>query len=70
MTTADGLVRLLGLLAIGAVRLPPLRTFARTHPETPTPDAMPDAMIPVLTARQALPHPPQTLGEFWRSLAQ
>ncbi len=70
LKSADGLERLLGFLAIVAVRLLQLRTLARTHPDSPARDAVPAMMLNILTARLHLPHLPRTLGEFWHSLAR
>jgi hypothetical protein len=70
LTTAEGLERLLGFLAIVAVRLLQLRTLARMNPDSPVQDAVSETMVRVLTTRLKLPHPPTTLGEFWRALAR
>lgn len=70
LTTADGLERLLGFLAIVALRLLQLRTWARTAPTLLAEDFVPSLMLNVLVARLQLPQLPLTLGDFWRSLAR
>lgn len=70
LTTAEGLERLVGFLAIVALRLLQLRTLARMHPASPAQTAVPEVFIQVLTARLQLPQPPRTLGEFWQALAR
>lgn len=70
LTTADGLERLLGFLAIVSLRLLPLRTLARTDSTLPIEQAVPVVMLKVLVARLQLSQPPRTVGEFWHSLAR
>jgi len=70
LTTAAGLERLLGFLAIVALRLLQLRTLARTEPTLLAEDFVPPVMLNVLVARRQLPQLPLTLADFWRSLAR
>jgi hypothetical protein len=70
LTTADRLERLLGFLAIVAVRLLQLRTLARTYPAFLAQDYVPTVMLNILVARLHLPHTPRTLTEFWHALAR
>jgi hypothetical protein len=70
LTTAEGLERLLGFLAIVAVRLLQLRTLARSNPAWPAQSYVPQGWLTVLAAKLTLPRPPSTLGEFWCALAR
>lgn len=70
LTTADALERLLGFLAIVAVRLLQLRTLARTDPALPAETVVPSSMIRILQARLHLPSSALSLAEFWHSLAR
>lgn len=70
LTTADALERLLGFLAIVAVRLLQLRTLARTDPTLPANAVVPDTLIQMLQARLQLPPVPLSLAQFWHALAR
>lgn len=70
LTTAEGLERLLGFLAIVAVRLLQLRTLWRCQPDLPAASLVSAPMLSVLCAKLRLPQLPATLGEFWVALAR
>lgn len=70
LTTAAGLERFLGFLAIVAVRLLQLRTLSRSHPQHLASSVVPPIMLKVLMARLGLPKWELTLAEFWRGLAR
>jgi DDE family transposase len=66
---APGLLALLGLLAIVAVRLLQLRTLARTAPDTPASAVVePELLETVIRVRGGSAHQ-MTAEQFWRALA-
>ena len=69
LTTADGLKRLLGFLALVAVRLLQLRHLSRYHPRRLASTVVPTQMLKVLVARLGLPDTELTMLEFWRAVA-
>lgn len=70
LTTAEGLERLLGFLAIVAVRLLQLRTLSRHQPDLAATALISPLMLTVLGAKLQLPRPPTTLRDFWVALAR
>ncbi len=70
LTTALGWQRLLGFLAVVAVRLLQLRTLSRHHPDAAASEFLPPEMLRVLVARLSLPQSELTLNEFWRALTR
>ncbi|WP_422615181.1 IS4 family transposase [Gloeocapsopsis dulcis] len=70
LTTAAGLERFLGFLAIVAVKLLQLRTLSRSHPKHLASSVVPLIMLKVLIARLGLLKWELTLAEFWRGLAR
>jgi Transposase DNA-binding/Transposase DDE domain len=70
LTTADGLKRLLGFLALVAVRLLQLRHLSRNHPQRLASKIVPHEMLKVLVALFGLSDVEQlTMLEFWRAVA-
>lgn len=69
LTTASGLKRLLGFLAVVAVRLLQLRHLSRNHPQRLASTVVPTQMLKVLVALFGLPDAQLTMLEFWRAVA-
>lgn len=69
LETAQGLLAILGFLAIVAVRLLQLRTLSRSIPESPASQVVPPLLLKVLVARLGLPNSELTMHQFWRQLA-
>lgn len=70
LTTAVGLQRVLGFLAIVAVKLLQLRMLSRTDPECLASTVIPPLLLQVLAARLGLFSVELTLGQFWLVLAR
>jgi len=70
LETGDGLLRLLGFLAIIAVRLLQLRTASRMDGAADARQFVPNYMLKVLCARLGLFKEQLTLSEFWKSVAR
>ena len=68
LTTAVGLQRVLGFLAIVAVKLLQLRMLSRTEPECLASTVIPPLLLQVLVARLGLFSVKLTLGQFWLAL--
>jgi hypothetical protein len=64
------LVRLLGFLALLAVRLLQLRELARLAPEQLAREVLPADLVQVVAHLANLPLEDLSLGTFWRSVAQ
>ena len=62
--------RLLGFLAIIAVRLLQLRQAARLTPDAPATDVVDPLLVQLLAARLTLEAQSLTLHAFWRGVAQ
>lgn len=69
LKTAQGLLAVLGFLAIVAVRLLQLRALSRSAPEQPAATVVPPLLLKVLVARLDLPTPELSLRQFWRAVA-
>ena len=70
LTTADGLLALLGFLAITAVRLMQLRCLSRTNPEGRAGEAGIDPLFLKLVAARLHQEPAAlSVGQFWRGVA-
>ena len=69
LTTASGLKRLLGFLALVAVRLLQLHHLSRNHPQRLASTVVPTQMLKVLVALFGLPDAQLTMLEFWRAVA-
>jgi hypothetical protein len=70
LQTYDGLVRLLGFLALIAVRLLQLRQLARLEPDRLASDALPGDLVRVVAHLADVPLETLTLGTFWRTVAR
>lgn len=72
MKTADGLLAVLGFLAIVAVRLLQLRSLSRERPEMLAQKVVPTLLIDVLVARLKLVAKTAdiTVREFWLGVAR
>ncbi len=70
LESASGLTRLLGFLAITAVRLLQLRTLSRCSPDTPATQVVPLSMLRVLVARLKLFSTHINLAQFWQAVAR
>jgi hypothetical protein len=70
LQTYDGLVRLLGFLALIAVRLLQLRELARLEPERLASAALPGDLVRVVAHLADVPVEELTLGSFWRTVAR
>ncbi len=71
LSTAAGLIRLMGFLGIVAVRLLQLRTLSRQEPEQLASTVVPGELIEILQVRLRRVSPePMRLGEFWRLVAR
>jgi hypothetical protein len=70
LTTGHGLLALLGLLGIVAVRLLHLRMLSRQTPDQPAAAVVPDVLLTVLSAQLRLPRQTLTLHQFYRGVAR
>ncbi|MGV0029422.1 IS4 family transposase, partial [Phormidesmis priestleyi ANT.L61.2] len=70
LETAAGLMRLLGFLAIVAVRLLQLRTLSRLAPDTPAQQVVPQVLLQVLVKRLGLFSTQMSLAQFWQAVAR
>jgi len=70
LQTYDALVRLLGFLALIAVRLLQLRELARQEPEGLASAALPADLVRVVAHLAEVPVERLTLGSFWRTVAR
>ena len=68
LTTAVGLQRILGFLAIVAVKLLQLRMLSRTEPECLASTVIPPLLLQVVVARLGLFSAELTLGQFWSAI--
>ena len=66
---AQGLLALLGLLAIVAVRLLQLRTVARSVPDTPASRVVEPELLETLVRLRGRSANPMTVDQFWRAVA-
>lgn len=67
--TSERLERVTGLLSVVAVRLLQLKFVARTDPDRPAAQVVPQPWIRMLNALRKGRHQIKTVGEFFRSLA-
>jgi hypothetical protein len=70
LATADGLERLLGFLAIVAVKLLQVRTLGQQAPDTPAQNVVPPLMIQLVVARLNLKQPELSVRQFWYGVAR
>jgi hypothetical protein len=70
LTTGHGLLALLGLLAIVAVRLLQLRMLSRQAPDTPASATVPQEVVAVLAGSLHVSPETLTVGQFWRGVAR
>ena len=70
MQTYEGLRRLLGVLALAAVRLLQLRAAARQTPEQPASQTLPAEVVQVVAARAGVPATQLTAQQCWHSIAR
>jgi hypothetical protein len=66
---AQGLLALLGLLAMVAVRLLPLRTVARSAPDTPASQVVEPELLETVVRLRGRSSSPMTADQFWRAVA-
>ena len=69
LESAQGLLALLGFLALVAVRLLELRHLARDAPERPARQVVEAALVEVVAARVGLKEP-MTVRQFWHAVAR
>jgi hypothetical protein len=69
LQSAQGLLALLGFLALVAVRLLQLRTVARTAPETPANQAVEPELVATVVRFRGGWADRMTAGQFWRAVA-
>jgi hypothetical protein len=69
LRSAAGLRALLGFLAIVAVRLLPLRTIARTAPDTPALQVVEPEWVETVVRLRGGAADPMTADQFWRAVA-
>jgi Transposase DNA-binding len=67
--SAQGLLALLGFLALVAVRLLPLRTVARTAPDTPASQVLEPELVETVVRFRGGSATPMTADQFWRAVA-
>ena len=70
LTTGHGLLALLGLLAVVAVRLLQLRMLSRQEPDHLAHYVLPADVVTVLAADLHAPSATLTVRQFWRGVAQ
>jgi hypothetical protein len=70
LTTGQGLLALLGLVAVVAVRLLQLRMLSRQAPDTPASATVPPEVVAVLAGSLHVPPETLTVGQFWRGVAR
>jgi len=70
LTTGQGLLALLGLVAVVAVRLLQLRMLSRQAPDSPASATVPPEVVTVLAGSLHLPPETLTVGQFWRGVAR
>ncbi|KAM3108831.1 IS4 family transposase [Phormidesmis sp. 146-33] len=70
LESASGLMRLLGFIAIGSVRLLQMRTLSRLAPETPADQEIPAVLLQVLATRLGLFSAQMSLAQFWQAVAR
>jgi hypothetical protein len=69
LRSAQGLLALLGFLAIVAVRLLQLRTVARTAPDTPASQVVEPELLEIVVRFRGGSANPMTADQFWRAVA-
>jgi hypothetical protein len=69
LRSAQGLLALLGLLAMVAVRLLQLRTVARSVPDTPASRVVEPELLETLVRLRGRSANPMTVDQFWRAVA-
>jgi hypothetical protein len=70
LTTGQGLLALLGLVAVVAVRLLQLRMLSRQAPDMPASATVPQEVVAVLAGSLHVPPETLTVGQFWRGVAR
>src|SRR6266852_909068 len=70
LQTVDGLMRLLGLLSLLAVRLMQVRALAREDPERPAHEVIEPLMLAVVAQRSGHSPATMTIGSFWTEVAR
>jgi hypothetical protein len=70
LTTGQGLLTLLGLLGVVAVRLLQLRTLARQDPDAPATSVVPTDLVHLVAASRHVAPETLSLRQFWHAVAQ